>query len=571
MLVKWVAAIAAGVPVFVLRDYLQARLALDWRQWLTAKLTDEYLAGEGRPFYALAAAGRVDNPDQRIAADVGQFTDGALSLSLTLLSAAVDLVSFSGILFSIYPPLFAALVLYSAGGTAASLWLGRPLVGLNFAQEAAEADFRYALVRVRENAESVAFYGGEAGEAAALKRRLAAAVANAAALLATSRNLAYFTSLYRYLIQILPAAVVAPLYFRGAIELGVINQSSSAFNHVLSDVSLVVYQLESLAGFSAVVDRLGEFCEAVDGAAATRGGIGLRALTMPAPGQASPLLTLDSVTLYPPGRGEPRPLVADLSFEIRPGESLLIMGPSGCGKTSILRAAAGLWTEGEGAISRAGAPVSAASGGGDVFFVPQRPYVVLGTLRDQLLYPTWAGGEGKVESGVAAAARATVAAALGAPPTPTTTTAAPPVKPRPTDAQLEAALRRVRLGALLDRAPDPTGRVRGSGLDAAADWAAVLSLGEQARVGFARVLLARPALVLMDESTASLGIDDEASMYAALAADGIAVVSVGHRPTLAAYHGRVLRLSAAGGEKGALSRWELEPLPAPARVAEGAV
>lgn len=209
--------------------------------------------------------------------------------------------------------------------------------------------------------------------------------------------------------------------------------------------------------------------------------------------------------------------------------------------------------------------------GGDVFFVPQRPYVVLGTLRDQLLYPTWAGGEGKVESGVAAAARATVAAALGAPPTPTTTTAAPPVKPRPTDAQLEAALRRVRLGALLDRAPDPTGRVRGSGLDAAADWAAVLSLGEQARVGFARVLLARPALVLMDESTASLGVDDEASMYAALAADGIAVVSVGHRPTLAAYHGRVLRLSAAGGEKGALSRWELEPLPAPARVAEGAV
>ena len=216
--------------------------------------------------------------------NTSQFTDAALGLFLTLLAALVDLVSFSGILYSIYPPLFAALIVYSVGGTAVSLSLGRALVPLNFKQEAAEADLRYALVRLRENAEAVAFYGGEARERATLEQRLAAAVANGLDLLATSRNLSFFTSMYRYVIQILPAAVVAPLYFKGKIELGVINQSASAFNHVLSDVSLVVYQLESLAGLSAVIDRLGEFVEAVEdagGAGAEAAGGGIELVSVP--------------------------------------------------------------------------------------------------------------------------------------------------------------------------------------------------------------------------------------------------------------------------------------------------
>jgi ABC-type uncharacterized transport system fused permease/ATPase subunit len=152
------------------------------------------------------------------------FTDTSLGLAVTVLTAAVDLASFSGILYSIYPPLFGALALYSVGGTAASLYIGRPLVGLNFAQEAAEANFRYGLVRVRENAESIAFYGGEGAEAALLGNRLKAAVDNYLKLLAASRNLSFFTSFYRFAIGILPAAVVAPLFFRGEIEFGVVNQ-----------------------------------------------------------------------------------------------------------------------------------------------------------------------------------------------------------------------------------------------------------------------------------------------------------------------------------------------------------
>ncbi len=250
LLFTYMAAIAGAIPVFVLRDYWQSLLALRWRRWLTGRYVDAYLAD--RTFYTIAAEGVIDNPDQRINADIGAFTATALSFVLTLFNSAVDLASFSGILFSIYTPLLGVLLVYALGGTAASVGLGQRLVGLNFAQEAREADFRYALVRLRENAESVAFYGGEAAEASLLRARFDAALANLQHILLASRNLSFFTSAYRYLIMFLPAAVVAPLYFRGEIEFGVINQSSSAFSHILSDVSLVVYQFEALAGFAAV-------------------------------------------------------------------------------------------------------------------------------------------------------------------------------------------------------------------------------------------------------------------------------------------------------------------------------
>ena len=178
---------------------------------------------------------------------------------LTLFNSVVDLASFAGILFSIYTPLFFVLIVYALGGTAVSVALGQKLVGLNFAQEAREADFRYALVRLRDNAEAIAFYGGEQAEGALLRLRFRAALANLQDILLASRNLSFFTSSYRFLISFLPAAVVAPLFFRGEIEFGVINQSSSAFSHILSDVSLVVYQFEALAGFAAVRAQLGPF------------------------------------------------------------------------------------------------------------------------------------------------------------------------------------------------------------------------------------------------------------------------------------------------------------------------
>ncbi len=539
------------------------------------------------------------------------FTDTSLGLAVTALTAAVDLASFSGILYSIYPPLFGALALYSVGGTAASLYIGRPLVGLNFAQEAAEANFRYGLVRVRENAESIAFYGGEGAEAALLGSRLKAAVDNYLQLLAASRNLSFFTSFYRFAIGILPAAVVAPLFFRGEIEFGVVNQvrvgwgvwvvlvqnlvlryfnfarlwsnraasprcaltalrtlnspqSSSAFNHILSDVSLIVFQLESLAGFSAVVDRLGQMSEVLDacgeggpggevcalpaeapasggGAAAASlgdGGIEWRAAAGGLPGGA--LLAIKDLSLRVPATGAS--LVEALTLSVGPRERLLVMGPSGAGKTSLLRAAAGLWRAGAGAVSLGGAPVGVAGGagggaaGGGVFFVPQRPYVVLGTLRDQLLYPAWSP-TAVAESGSSDGDG--TAAAYGADSSSSNGAAA---RPPPDDAALCAALRAAALGPLLDRL--------GGDLDAAADWAGALSLGEQQRLALARVLLARPALALLDESTSALDGANEARLYAALADAGVAVVSVGHRPSLLRLHDRALILRGGGA-------WEL--------------
>ncbi|KXZ47018.1 hypothetical protein GPECTOR_38g255 [Gonium pectorale] len=645
-LIKYLAGFALGIPVFVFKSYYQSKLALEWRQWMTERLLSDYLAG--RAFYQLQQSGEVDNPDQRIASDVATFTDTATSLSLTLLNAAIDLVSFSGILFAIYPPLFAALLAYSLGGTAASVYLGKgkdeaTARACVYAPPApqpsgpvrgpAEAGLpSYGLVRVRENAESIAFYGGDAEERELLKQRLQAAVANYLGLLTASRNLDFFTSFYRYLIQLLPAAVVAPLFFQGKIDFGVINQSQSAFNHILNDVSLVIYQIEALAGFSAVVDRLGEFTEAIgarkeaaerlaaagaaadavralpatataaeapgaaaatasavvggDGAsdadaaaeaeAAALPGIQLRFLSEEAQQEASasgaPALRVEGLTVMTPRGGAA--LMRNLDLEVPSGSSLLVMGPSGAGKTSLLRAVAGLWSEGAGRIE-----VGATRG--SVMFLPQRPYMVLGSLRDQALYPrrhsqddaSSGSGSGEAAPEAAPASASSSAASLSE-----QATQQQPAYELPSDEEVAAVLQRVQLGHLLRRygssggaAPSHSGNGNGSGappsaspapsapsaspasspscaLDAVVDWSSVLSLGEQQRLGWARLLLARPTprLALLDEATSGLDADTEAALYKVLRDSGITYVSVGHRASLRDYHSALLQLRPDG-------------------------
>ena len=522
MLVKWLIALCLGIPVFVMRDYYQSKLALDWREWMTKRLMEDYF--DKRRFYSLQSSAMLDNPDQRITSDVNQFTSTTLSLSMTLLNSLVDLISFSGILFSIYPPLFVALLVYSIGGTIASISIGRPLIGLNFLQEAAEADFRYGLVRVRENAESIAFYGGEEKEESLLWTRIQSVVQNYGSLLVASRRLSFFTSFYRFLIQILPAAVVAPLYFKGDIEFGVVNQSSSAFNHILTDISLIVFQFEALAGFSAVVDRLGELTEVFgslgggkEGEMTDMSSPGSQVITrVESPKRLPRLLEIQSLNLCVP-KDEGKVLIRGLDLSVDDQTSLLIMGPSGSGKTSLLRAIAGLWHSGNGMIVLYGSPVGRVEGCGETFFVPQRPYMVLGTLRDQLLYPTWASTDTSKQSQHDRNLQRTIDS-----------------RPVPTDTEIRQALMTVKLDSLLDR-------IDGD-LDYLADWAAELSLGEQQRIAFARVLLSMPKLVLMDESTSALDAKNERILYAALKQAGITFVSVGHRPTLLEYHDAVLIL-----------------------------
>eukprot|EP01025_Chloroclados_australasicus_P039567 TRINITY_DN4101_c0_g2_i1.p1 TRINITY_DN4101_c0_g2~~TRINITY_DN4101_c0_g2_i1.p1 ORF type:complete len:672 (-),score=43.21 TRINITY_DN4101_c0_g2_i1:271-2286(-) len=520
-LFKYLGGFVIGIPVFVFRDFYQSKLVLEWREWMTKQFLEDYL--DDRTFYRIQAGSLVDNPDQRIANDIRSFTDIALGLLVVLLNAVVDLVSFSGILYGIYPPLFVALIIYAVGGTVVSVLIGQKLVGLNFIQEATEADFRYSLVRLRENAESIAFYGGEDAEGTLVLQRFGAVVQNYMSLIIQSRNLQFFTSFYRFLIQLLPAAVVAPLYFSGKIEFGVINQSASAFNHILTDVSLIVYQFENLAAFSAVVDRLGEAYETLQCKGRFKSTAGTQKQVMEQRIQIhdldaqstlvkepSVLLQVKDLSLLTPDYS--KWLVKDLKFQVEQGKSVLIMGPSGAGKTSLLRAIAGIWDSGSGEIVRYGKPISCHVHDGEIMFVPQKPYVVLGTLRDQLLYPAWASSVDNNQ---------------------------PASRPKPQDSQLVDVLNRVRLEGLLSNEYNQN---QTNPLDVEVDWDSMLSVGEQQRLAFARILLTKPKLVLMDESTSALDLNNEKILYSAIKEEGITVISVGHRNSLKQFHEMVLNV-----------------------------
>ncbi|KAJ1282003.1 hypothetical protein BS78_03G016700 [Paspalum vaginatum] len=541
---------------------------------------------KNRTFYKIQSQSMIDNPDQRINDDLSAFTGTALGFSLTLFNAAVDLISFSNILYGIYPPLFIVLVVYSLGGTAISIFLGKNLVSLNFMQEKKEADFRYGLVRVRENAESIAFYGGEENELQLLLDRFRRAFENLSELLIASRNLEFFTNGYRYLIQILPAAVVAPMYFSGKIEFGVINQSVSAFNHILSDFSLIVFQFQSISAFSAVIDRLGEFDDLLDGNESSLSsqrdsidGINIvfkssdpsvlssnGSLTQSA---SCIVLEIRNLTLLTPRSGNI--LITELTMELKDKDHLLVMGPSGSGKTSLLRALAGLWTSGTGEVIyhvRGSTQLQKSNSSSDepsdtnldgekllqssrqrrdngIFFVPQRPYMVLGTLRQQLLYPTWTE---QVHCSPDNDAQHT------ADPLPflseVSTSNGVGVKSEvPTTAELIKVLEVVRLDYILPRF---------NGLDSMHDWASVLSLGEQQRLAFARLLLAKPTLVLLDESTSALDETNEAHLYSQIEAAGITYVSIGHRKTLHKFHNKALYIAKSDPTDGNQRNWELK-------------
>ncbi|KAK9937298.1 hypothetical protein M0R45_014098 [Rubus argutus] len=489
-LLYYLGAFAGGIPIFVLRDYARETLSLRWRSWMTRFYIDRYLSNQ--TFYRIQSQSIIDNPDQRIVDDLSSFTGTALSFALTLFNAVIDLISFSNILFGIYPPLFVVLLVYSIGGTLISVYLGRGLVTLNFLQEKKEADFRYGLVRVRENAESIAFYSGEENEMQLLLRRFESAFENLTKLLISSRNLEFFTSGYRYLIQILPAAVVAPMYFAGKIEFGVINQSVSAFNHILGDFSLIVYQFQSISAFSAVIDRLGEFDDYLDSSSKRHSdpseGITLTYCNVKTLAELEPngsvpidkqqkLLDIENLTVQTP---RSTTLVRDLSLVINNNEHLLVTGPSGSGKTSLLRTLAGLWSAGKGKITH------------------------YQTNWFTALLDAAANSEYTCE------------------------------KPKPTTEDLIQVLEDVRLGYILPRF---------SNLDSTYEWSSVLSLGEQQRLAFARLLLSKPKLVLLDESTSALDEANEAHLYKQIERAGIAYISIGHRRTLYQYHNKNLRIS----------------------------
>jgi vitamin B12/bleomycin/antimicrobial peptide transport system ATP-binding/permease protein len=488
-LLRYVGIIVLAIPIGVYYRWVEERLALLWREWMAQHLVKRYF--NNRAYFRLRGSESVDNPDQRISEDVQNFTVSSLSFLLIALNSLMTLVGFISVLWLISGKLVVIMVVYALLGTGVSVLIGRKLVRLHYHQYEKEADFRYALVRVRDNAESIAFYRGEKREHLDLFNRLTAAVANMRLIIIRNRNLAFFTNSYNYLALVLPVAVVAPMYMNGQVEFGVVTQAAGAFGTVLTALSLIITQFGGLSAYLAGVQRLGSLWDQLDEHDAEEERIAYEKTNQP--DETSCVVKLAGLTICTPG--VMKTLVEKLSFELRANQSLIIMGPSGTGKSSVLRTIAGLWPGACGLLERPAAD--------QLMFLPQRPYMVEGCLRDQLLYPYPDRGA--------------------------------------TDDEIREIITQVNLADVLER-------VEGD-LDRIVEWNHVLSLGEQQRVAFARLFLRKPKFAFLDEATSALDEDNQDHLYHLIRKSGTGYISVGHRTTLIPYHDRLLLLDRDGSWK----------------------
>ena len=476
-------------PLYAGYVYLRDRLGVEWRQWLTSYLIDRYF--QDRAFYNLNyAEANIDNPDQRIAEDIKNFTHESLTLLLAVVDSLLAIGAFTSVLWGISQPLILFLVVYASIGTLTTVGVfGKPLMRLNFERLKTEADFRFSLVRVRENAEAIAFYQGEQYESDRIKGRFGEVFDNFKRLIFWELNLNILTNAYEFIPFILPAIVVAPGIFAGELEVGKVTEAQGAFIRVFFSLNLIVARFQSLTTFGAGVERLYTFLESVENSHLTAhqpDGTEQPKIETEITNPADPIeqrLKLAAMTLQTPNRQ--RTLIEGLSLKLSPGEGLLVRGPSGCGKSSLLRAIVGLWDAGTGTIVRP--PLE------QMLFLPQRPYMVLGTLRDQLLYP-----------------------------------------------HMDASIEDAYLSQILIQVNLPDLERQHGGFNTEQNWAQVLSLGEQQRLIFARLLLNKPRYAILDEATSALDAQNEKQLYQQLKNSGMTFLSVGHRESLSDYHQSIL-------------------------------
>jgi putative ATP-binding cassette transporter len=480
---------AIHVVVALLTYYVGQTFEIRWRSWLTAWLTDNWLDGDAyyREQFLDTA---IDNPDQRIERDIAAFVTGSRTLFIGVVSALVSLVEFTAILWNLSGPLAIAGVdipramifmvyLYVVVATLIAFRLGHPLIRLNFMNEKLGANFRYALMRLREYAENVAFYQGAAVEKRTLWSRFSLLIANLWALVFRTLKFDGFNLAVSQAAVVFPFILQAPRFFSGAIKLGDVMQTSQAFGQVQDALSFFRTSYDAFAQYRATLDRLTGFLDANQQA---------RALpSIDIASQAGRLEIADLQVRRPDGRV----LLDKLGLVLQPGQTLLIKGPSGSGKTTLLRALAGLWPHAQGQVTR---PTGTAA-----LFLSQRPYLPLGSLRDALAYPA---------------------------------TATPA-----DDARIQAALHLASLGQLAGRLDDVT------------DWSRILSIGEQQRLAFARVLFNRPQLAFLDEATSATDEGLEHALYSLLRTElpECMLVSIGHRSTLDVFHTQRLQLDGQGG------------------------
>ncbi len=489
---------AAFVVLAVYQLYLNQWLQIRWRRWMTEKYLGQWL--DSANHYRMQLLGdAADNPDQRIAEDIKQFIDGGmngaglLTLGLGLLNSVVTLTSFVFILWNlseaaplklggltIHGYLVWAAIVYAILGTTLTHLIGRRLIALNFLQQRFEADFRFNLVRTRENSEQIALLGGETAERERHLGRFNNIITNWLAIMSRQKKLTFFTSSYSQIATIFPYVVVSPAYFSGAMQLGGLMQTASAFSSVQTALSYFVTTYRNIAEWRAVVERLSGFDVSLAQARAA-------AVTPPVievvTGEANAGIAIEHLAVRLP-HGEP--LVAADDIVVKPGEHVLLTGPSGSGKSTLLRAISGIWPFGSGRVI---VPKDAKA-----VTLPQRPYFPLATLAAAVTYPAKAGTYD--------------------------------------DARIAEVLRAVGLPHLAER------------LHEEAHWNRMLSLGEQERLALSRAILQAPDYLLLDEATASLDEPAEAALYRLLheRLKDATIVSIGHRSTLQAFHRRRLTL-----------------------------
>ncbi len=487
----WLAA--AFIVVAVYQTYLRQMLTIRWRRWLTDRYIGGWLAH--RAYYRLQLANKhTDNPDQRIADDIGNFISQTLSLCLDFMSSVVTLASFALILWNLSGAvsllgvevpgymLWVALI-YAIIGTWLVAKIGRPLVRLNFQQQQFEANFRFSLVRLRENAEGVALYAGEAQEARGLDARFADVIGNWWGIMRQQKKLNWFSSGYAQIAIVFPFIVGAPRYFSGAIQLGGLMQTASAFGQVQGALSWFVSAFASLAEWKATVDRLTSFEAALaELGKASEQGAAQRRFT------SEPRIAVDNVDIWLPDGSR---LLEKLRLQLPEGSRTLITGASGSGKSTLFRVLAGLWPYCDGVICF---PAEER-----LLFLPQKPYLPIAMLRVAVAYPD------------------------------------PPEAH--SDAEIQDALTACGLASFADR------------LDEDQPWGQLMSGGEQQRLAIARALLVKPRWLFLDEATSSLDEATEAGLYQLIVErlPQTGLISIAHHPALAAFHNNRFAIAQSEG------------------------